>query len=82
MARPVPKKEKVGYALRINRSGEAGADNWERVGFLFGTSLEADKWRKAHFPKIGKYSIYAIRVCTTPVQVTAFRNEGVANAVQ
>jgi hypothetical protein len=67
MARRTSKKRiKMGYALFIpDRNGAPG--KYERVGFLFGTSLEASQWRERHYPNVTKWSVQGVRVNCEPV---------------
>lgn len=67
MNRTTQKRKKMGYSLRINRTGQSGLKHWERVGFLFYSSLDASKFRELRYPEVQKYSIAAIRVDATPL---------------
>lgn len=62
--RSIPKKLKMGYALYINRTGNKGGQWWERVGFLFTSSLEASTYREREYPGVNKWSVQAVRVPT------------------
>lgn len=57
-----PKKIKMGYELRINRSGEAGEKNWDRAGGTFPSTQAASEYREKKYPNIKKYIILGIRV--------------------
>lgn len=70
-----PKKLKLGYKLEINRTGKPGAKNWERVGCLFGTSLEGSAFRERHHADVKIWRVSAVRVSAEKVVPIAFGNE-------
>lgn len=56
-----------GYALHIKRN--TTDKQFERVGFLFGTSLEASKYREDRFPDVSRWSVNAVRLNTSSEEV-------------
>jgi hypothetical protein len=63
-----------GYALRINRTGETGNENWQHVG-NFPSRESARQYRLRYYPKAAKSTITGIRVDATPLVVTTRNNE-------
>lgn len=60
------KTMKLGYELRINRSGKSGEENWERVGPLFSTTLSASEYRESKYPNVLKYVILGVKINNFP----------------
>lgn len=63
----VVENQRFGYRLTINRSGQPGSVYWEKVGYLFTTSHEADEYRKLKYPDITKWTIQGVRLDRTPI---------------
>ncbi len=57
-----PKSMRMGYELRINRSGENGARNWDRVGGTFSSTEAASDYKKKKYPTVTKYVVMGVRV--------------------
>lgn len=73
MAKPTTKKQKVGYSLSINRTGETGVKFWEQVGYVFGSTYEARRYKLNNFPDVKKSRIIGVRVNVEPVNARAER---------
>jgi hypothetical protein len=76
MARAVKKTEKVGWALRINRTGETGLDAWEAAGSTFLTRNAALAYRNRHYSYIAKYTITGIRLNIEKASTPSRHSEG------
>ena len=63
MKRLSPKKRIVGAGAWIKRTAES---KWERVGFLFGSRLEASTWARAEYPNAVGISARRIRAVLAP----------------
>lgn len=57
--RTIPKKVKMGYALRIFSTQR---EEWERVGFCFTSRREAEEFRVKHHPSATKFTITGIKL--------------------
>lgn len=65
--RTVAKKKNYGYMLLINRSGEKGERNWNRVGeAVFGSKYEAETYRAKHHANM-KFLVKGINLDPRPV---------------
>ena len=60
------KVRKVGYALRINRTGESGESNWEKVG-VFTSRYEAQTERDTKYANVKRATITGVRVNVEPL---------------
>ena len=58
----------IGWHLRINRSGERGSVNWERVGFVFNSKYEAEQFLKSRYPAVKSYTITGVNINTVPFE--------------
>ncbi len=67
MAKAKQKTKKMGYRLKINRTGAPGAKNWEQVGFLFPTTYAANKFRRDSYPQVKAAIVEGVRINTEPV---------------
>jgi hypothetical protein len=61
------KSERYGYKAEVNRSGKPGKINWERVGFLFGSSQEAKDYLDRKYPNVSNWSVEGVRLNVEPV---------------
>lgn len=58
------KIQKMGYRLKINRTGEDGAAHWESVGELFKSRHQARLFKDRYHPTVKRSTITGVRVNT------------------
>lgn len=75
MAKAIRKKQSIGWALRVNRTGAKGSQNWERVGYVFNSKWEAETFRKANYSHISKFHLEGVRISAESLAPVANRHE-------
>lgn len=75
MAKAIRKKQTIGWALRVNRTGAKGSENWERVGYVFNSKWEAETFRKSNYSHISKYHLEGVRISAEPIAYVSNKAE-------